>query len=275
MFDAKEGLKELTRSQPQAGTGTASGDLSIALNRGKLVTTDAAKRAAPASRAPGQAQRRLQGGRTGEYGGKAKDILDQTSIGTVAILGSVAALLLGTEGGRVMTGNVIRVGAFAAIGGIAYKAFRNYQEGKPLMQGVPGLEQLTAAPEKSGFSEHAHTNESALLLIRTMVATAAADGVVDPSQRARIVGELRESGLHPEAAHFLDAEIQHPATVAEIEQAVGSSKDLALEVYASAHFIAATAPEMAFLDDLAKALALDPGLVAYVNATSAPLLPAA
>ena len=158
---------------------------------------------------------------------------------------------------------------FAAIGGIAYKALRNYQEGKPLVQGVPGLEQLTAAPEGTSFSELAHTNDTALLLIRTMVATAAADGVVEPSQRAVIVGQLKGSGLNPEAAKFLDAEIQRPATVSEISTAVGSSHDLATQVYAAAHLIAATPPEKAFLENLTKALALDPALVAYLNAAAA------
>jgi uncharacterized membrane protein YebE (DUF533 family) len=54
---------------------------------------------------------------------------------------------------------------------------------------------------------------------------------------------------------------------------LGSSKDLALQVYAAAHLIAATPPEKAFLANLARALALDPGLVAQLNATAAALVP--
>jgi uncharacterized membrane protein YebE (DUF533 family) len=76
-------------------------------------------------------------------------------------------------------------------------------------------------------------------------------------------------------AHFLDAEIKHPATIADIVEVAGSSPDLASQVYAAAHLIAATPPEKAFLENLAKALALDPGLVAHINATAAALAPLA
>jgi uncharacterized membrane protein YebE (DUF533 family) len=270
MFDAKELLNMLTGGQPPAGAQNALDDASAALDRGKQMASDAANQTASAiSDALGQVQSRLEGSEASEYAGKAKDFVDKNPVGTVAALGGLAALLLGTKGGRAATGRAAKLGGLAAIGGIAYKALRNYQEGKPLIQGVPGLEQLTAAPEGTSFSEMAHTNDTALLLIRTMVATAAADGVVEPSQRAVIIGQLKGSGLNPEAAKFLDAEIQRPATVSEISTAVGSSHDLATQVYAAAHLIAATPPEKAFLENLAKALALDPALVAYVNATAA------
>jgi uncharacterized membrane protein YebE (DUF533 family) len=133
---------------------------------------------------------------------------------------------------------------------------------------VPGLEQLTAAPSGSGFSEEAHTNESALLLVRAMVAAAACDGVVEPSQRVKIVGELKDGGLEAQAAEFLDAEIQHPATIDEIVKGVGSSKELALQVYAAAHLVASSEPEKRFLEDLAAVLTLDPSLIAHFNQTA-------
>lgn len=69
---------------------------------------------------------------------------------------------------------------------------------------------------------------------------------------------MKGAGLNEEAAHFLDAEIQYPATVVTLAKAAGSSKDLALQVYAAAHLIAASPPEKAFLDNLGKALSLDP-----------------
>jgi uncharacterized membrane protein YebE (DUF533 family) len=178
------------------------------------------------------------------------------------------AILLGTRGGRAVTGSAVKLGGLAAMGGLAYKALRNYQEGRPITEGVPCLEQLTAAPSGSGFSEEAHTNDSALLLIRAMVATATSDGVVDPSQRVKIVGELKGGGLDPHAAKFLDAEIQHPASIEEIAKRVGSSKELALQVYAAAHLVAASEPEKRFLKDLAAALSLDPDLIAHFNQTA-------
>lgn len=105
-------------------------------------------------------------------------------------------------------------------------------------------------------------------LVRAMVATAASDGVVEPSQRVKIVRQLKDGGLDAQAAEFLDAEIQHPATIGEIVKGVGSSKELALEVYAAAHFVASSEPEKRFLEDLAAALTLDPSLIAHFNQTA-------
>jgi uncharacterized membrane protein YebE (DUF533 family) len=269
MFDPKELLNVLTGGNPGSRAEGAAAAANDALERGKQVAAGAANQTAAAvSSALGKAQDRLQGTEAAAYVGKAKEIVGQYPVGTTAALGGLAAILLGTQGGRAVTGSAVKLGGLAAIGGLAYKAFRNHQEGRPLTAGVPGLEQLTAAPSGSGFSEGAHTNESALLLVRAMVATAASDGVVQPSQRVKIVGELKDGGLDAQAAEFLDAEIQHPATIEEIVKGVGSSKELALQVYAAAHLVASSEPEKRFLKDLAAALTLDPSLIAHFNQTA-------
>ena len=67
---------------------------------------------------------------------------------------------------------------------------------------------------------------------------------------------------------FLQGEIQHPATVDDIVKAVGGSKELGLQAYAAAHLIARSPQEKAFLQTLARGLALDPALVAHIDATS-------
>ncbi|SFJ98183.1 tellurite resistance TerB family protein [Methylocapsa palsarum] len=273
MFDAKELLNVLTGGVPGSGRDPAAA-AADALERGKQAASEAANSAAAAvSGALGQAKDRLEGTEAAGYVGKAKDVVDQNPLGAVAALGGLAAVLLGTRGGRAVTGGAVKLGGLAAIGGIAYKAFQNYQAGRPLTEGVPGLEQLTSAPEGSGFAETAHSNDSALLLVRAMIATAAADGVVDPAQRARILGELKEGGLNPQAAEFLDAEIARPSTVADIALGVGSSKELALQAYTAAHLVAESAPEKAFLNSLAEALALDPKLVGQLDAAVLAIAP--
>lgn len=287
MFDAKQLLDLLASGRIGAGADAAAGGVNDAIERGKAAASDAAtvakeattqaanQTASTLSGVLGQAQAQLQGTQAAEYIGKAKELVEQNPVGTLATLGGLAALLLGTRGGRETTGGLVKLGGLAAIGGIAYKALRNYQEGKPLTQGVPGLGQLTAAPEQTGFDAEAHTHDTALLLVRTMVATAAADGNIDAGQRAQILGELKSGGLDAEAAQFLENEIHHPASAAEIAGAVGASKELALQVYAAAQLVARSAPEKAFLQSLAQALALDPALVAHIDATAAVLAPPA
>jgi hypothetical protein len=73
-------------------------------------------------------------------------------------------------------------------------------------------QQLTAAPEGSGFEAGALSNDGASLLIRTMIAAAAADGRIDASERQRILGSLRQAGSSVEAQRFLMQEGQRPAS---------------------------------------------------------------
>jgi uncharacterized membrane protein YebE (DUF533 family) len=268
MFNAKELLNVLTGGKPGPHAQAVVDAAKDSLERGKQAATDVASGASTAvSGALERAQDRLEGTRASDYIGKAREIVESNPAGTAAALGGLAALLLGTKGGREATMGAVKLGGLAAIGGLAYKAYQNYQSGRPLTEGVPGLEQITAAPSDTEFSEERLTDESALLLVRAMIATAAADGVVDPSERAQIIGELKEGGLDAEAAEFLDSEIQHPASIEDIAKGVGSSKELALEVYAAARLVASSEPEEQFLEELGKGLALEPDLIARFKQT--------
>jgi uncharacterized membrane protein YebE (DUF533 family) len=255
MFDAKQLLNELLGAQ---GAQTAG---------------DVANRAGAAvSGAWSQAQSQLQGTEAGAALDQAKQFASQNKLATGAALGGLAALLFGTRSGRSIAGGAVGAGALAGLGGLAYKAFTNYQQGKPLTAGVPGLDGLTAAPADSAFHQDAHTSETAILLIRAMIATAAADGVVDDAERTRIVGQMHAAGMDADAARFLDEEIKHPAGISDLAAGAGGSPELGAQIYAAAVLSAGdTSPaETAFLAKLASALNLDPGLVANLRAAAAP-----
>ena len=49
------------------------------------------------------------------------------SMGKGATIAGVAALLLGTSAGRGLTGVAVKLGSLAAVGGLAYKAYRDWQ----------------------------------------------------------------------------------------------------------------------------------------------------
>jgi uncharacterized membrane protein YebE (DUF533 family) len=277
MFDAKELLTVVVGGLTGKAPETAASDVDAAIERGKQAagtatnhaverTRQAADEAAAAlSSALGQAQSRLEGSEAADYIGKAKDLVDRNPLASVAALGGLAAILLGTEGGRSLTGNLVKLGGLAAIGGLAYTALRNYQEGRPLTEGLPGLESLSPAPAGSAFAESAHSQATARLLVRAMVATAAADGTVDSVQRQRILAEMKGAGLAAEAAEFLDRNIEAPATVEDLAKSA-DSREIALQVYAAAQLIASNAQEKAFLDRLGQALHLEPPLTAEVSA---------
>ncbi|MGD9806904.1 MAG: DUF533 domain-containing protein, partial [Hyphomicrobiaceae bacterium] len=106
-----------------------------------------------------------------------KDLIQNNQLGAGAIAGGLGSILLGTQTGRSIAMGAAKVGALALIGGLAYKALQNYQQGKPIITGAD--DGLAEAPRGSGFEAGAVTHDAAQLYIRAMIAAAAADGRID------------------------------------------------------------------------------------------------
>src|SRR5215467_14570437 len=211
MFDAKSLLDTILGGQ------TAQQATAAAQSAGSALAGFAA-----------QAEERLKGTAVGDAVTEAKHLTEQNPTAAVAAAGSLAALLLGTSTGRRVAAGAVKLGGLAALGGVAYKAFSNWQQSKPLMEGVPGLEQLTApAPAGSGFHADDHSHDTAQLIVRAMVATAVADGTIDPAQRATLVAQMQRAGLGSEESTFLDEAIAHPMSVDEIARGVSGNSQLA------------------------------------------------
>ncbi len=107
------------------------------------------------------------------------------ALGVGAAAGGLAGSLLGSKKMREVAGTVLQVGAVAAVGGLAYKAFQNYRQGKPVVpQGITdmlsantpaGNAQPDAAADR-WIPDSNHTGETAMLLLQAMVAAAALTG---------------------------------------------------------------------------------------------------
>jgi uncharacterized membrane protein YebE (DUF533 family) len=195
-----------------------------------------------------------------------KEMIANNKLGTAAGLGGLGAIILGTGAGRSLAGTAVKLGGLALIGGLAYKAYQNYQQGQPpLPDGRP--QALAAAPNGSGFEPGAVTNEHALLLIRAMIAAAAADGRIDVEEQKKILGGLQQAGLGGAAQQFLTREVNHPATIDQLVSAI-TSKEEALQVYTAARV--AVDPdqeeEHEFLAALADRLGIDGQLAAHIDA---------
>ena len=99
--------------------------------------------------------------------------------------------------------------------------------------------------------------QQAALLIRAMIAAAAADGEIDANERAGILDRARSLGDEPDALAFLEAEMRQPLGIAELtaqtpasmRQDVYTAAILAIEVD-SEH-------EHRWLDDLASSLKIE------------------
>lgn len=225
-----------------------------------------------------QLTKALQGAQAGGLGGlfgQAADVLRQNSGGFAggAAAGTLAGLLLGTGAGRQIAGHAARLGGLAAIGGLAYVALRNFQAGKPVVQGtiddvtrILGLGQPPAA-----FTEAAGTiDDTAELLLRSMVAGAFSDGTMSDDERQMIVGQLDSMGLGTAEKSYLDGVLAAPVSM-KIIAASCVTDEMKAQAYIAAHLgmTADNPAEEQFLKDFASALGLQPELVAHLDQAAA------
>ncbi|MCX7323265.1 MAG: DUF533 domain-containing protein [Hyphomicrobiales bacterium] len=215
-----------------------------------------------------QLEGRLAGTQAGDLLQKAREFAGQNQMLTGAGLGGLAALVLGSKTGRSVVGSAAALGGLALIGGLAYKAFQNHQAGAPVMGDAttPAL----AAPAGSGFEPEAASNETAVLLIRAMIAGAASDGQVDAHERQSIIGGLTEAGFDPAGNAWLEGELANPASVEDLA-AGAATPELAAQVYTAARLAIEpdTQDEVDFLANLGAALGLDPNLVSQIDEAAA------
>ncbi|TNJ12295.1 tellurite resistance TerB family protein [Aeromonas veronii] len=168
-----------------------------------------------------------------------------------ALAGGALGLLLGNKKVRKYGGKAAAVGGAAALGGLAYKLYQDWQA----QQAAP------AQPTHpiSGLEGNA-LDARAALLVRAMVAAARADGHIDGAERQKIQEYLTEQG-QSDVARWIDAELARPLDPHALAREV-TDMELATEVYLASllaievdHFM-----ERGYLDELARALKLDDNL---------------
>jgi uncharacterized membrane protein YebE (DUF533 family) len=269
--DIQAGMREGSAGKP-IGSGSFASMIGQVLGTATSGLQEAARtveaRTGIAGKA-GETLRQATGSSAGELWAKAHDLVGQNQMAAGAALGGLAGLLLGTGTGRDIAASTAKLGGLAVIGGLAYKAWQNYQAGRPIIDTGTGIE---AAPVASPFGETADAaadQRTALLVVRAMIAAAAADGVVDEAERQHIVGGLTRTGLGAAETAFLDAEFARPLTVDALAAEV-SSPEIAAQVYTAARLaiVPDNIAEKAFLARLAAGLKLDPGLVAHLDAAA-------
>ncbi len=154
-----------------------------------------------------------------------------------------------------------------AKGTALFNRFLNKGEAQPAIEAIAAA---PTAPEPLALppaSAPADNGESALLIMRAMIAAAAADGRIDEGERERILGTLKSAGIDGEGVHLIEAELSRPASAAELAAAV-KTPETAVQVYTAARRIITpnTVEERVFLAHLSGALGLDPRIVAQIDA---------
>jgi len=192
-----------------------------------------------------------------EHGEEREVMLDGLKKGALA--SALLMGLFGTKGGRKLTGAAIKIGGLAALGTVAYKGYRNWQEtGNVTTPASTPLHQLA-----SDTSE-----DRGLLLIQAMVAAANADGNIDSQEQQAIKHEILEMHLPGEMAMILENIIDSPLSADELANLV-SDKTEASEVYIATRLLIgdnASDVETRYKNSLVSALDLSVDLVSALEA---------
>jgi uncharacterized membrane protein YebE (DUF533 family) len=190
--------------------------------------------------------------------------------------GALAAVLLGTGTGRAVTGSALKLGGMAAVAGLAYKAYQNYQAGKEpgaAQPGTPAEQEQVLLPPPTDTPFHPSQApqgeaEFTLVIVRAMIAAARADGHIDDAERSKIADKLKLAGVGAEAEQFMIAELERPVDLDSLVSAAQTDAQKA-ELYTASRIAIEpkTRAERGYLDMLAGRLQLPDPLVDHIEAT--------
>ncbi len=193
------------------------------------------------------------------------------------LAGSALVGAISGKKGKKMAKSALKVGALAAVGGLAYTAYQRYRQTTPALTSA-GQPQAGAAlpadnstwrdiPEQR-FAAVAENPDGAgsILLLRAMIAAAASDGHMDSHEQNRVFDEADKLNLSQQDKARLFDELRNPRDLQQIVAEVGNP-ETAVEVYAASLIaIDEQRPEgQAYLRSLALALELPGELVASVH----------
>lgn len=204
----------------------------------------------------------------GQIAGKARAAWQgQSTLTKGAVAGGLLAMLL-SGNARKLVGTGAKIGGAALIGGLAFKAYEDWKNGKSVANASP--DDPIALPEPTeAFLPSDQTDADALSqrLLQAMIAAAKADGQITPAERARITDTLPQLGLGPEAQDLITAELDTPLDIAAIA-ALAQGEEQATEIYAASLLAIDPdgAAEKGYLTLLAARLQLDPGLIDHLHA---------
>jgi len=155
--------------------------------------------------------------------------IDANSDAGTAAKGAAAAaallLLFGTRGGRAVTGGALRLGSLAALGGLAYKTFHDWQDKQIGDSSAAGL----PVGELTGPAAEARSKQ----LLLAMVAAANVDTQISDTERASIAERLKQVDPSADVESFIGEAMAAPLSVEALAAPV-DSPTYAAEMYLAA-----------------------------------------
>jgi uncharacterized membrane protein YebE (DUF533 family) len=229
--------------------------------------------------APGNA-----GGMLDQAATMAKSALGQVDRGKAGTLamgaaaGGIIGLLLGSKKAKKIGGNLLAYGGTAVLGGLAYKAWQNWNQNKQAGATAPAAE-IATSPRDSAFDPTAGTAADgapfALALVRAMIAAAKADGHIDAAEQKSLFQRIETLGLDAESKAFVFDELSRPTNIDAIA-ALPRGQEQASEIWLVSRLTVDPddAREKAYLSALGAKLSLPAELLAHLESQVATALPA-
>ncbi|MBT8116177.1 MAG: tellurite resistance TerB family protein [Arenicella sp.] len=182
--------------------------------------------------------------------------------------GGVMALLLGSKSTRKMAKKVAKVGGTAVLGGLAYKAYGNWQKNRSLRQTQPVLDHDIDLASQTIPSQLETSNGPGLeiTLLKAMIAAAKSDGDFDKDEQRKLFASVEAMSLNVNQKAEIFEIMSRDITFDEIVAGVILDEHKA-EVYLAAYLAIEVDDQMerAFLNNLATALNLPKGFSAYLE----------
>lgn len=182
-----------------------------------------------------------------------------SNAGKGALAAGALAALLGTRSGRKLSGTALKLGSLAAVSGLAYQTFKEWQK--------KDSGETTIASEAINELSDESNEKRSIRLLKMMIAAAQADGHIDENERKNIVEQIKALGLKSETVHAIETELHQPIDIKTLVQSVDSPEEAA-EMYLVARVILNVdeVRERLFLKELSSALGLESGLVDSLEA---------
>jgi uncharacterized membrane protein YebE (DUF533 family) len=221
------------------------------------------------------------------------------------VAGGGLTSMMTSKKGRKVGKSALKVGALAAVGGIAWKAYQSYSSNKTQVQPqqaphsasqasqyaaqaqsvaapstynasgrMPGHQQPAdfdfrpAALPQQAFEEvvNEENEEGQMLLMRAMIAAAYADGHIDEMERQRIFQQVENMELSVQEKAMLFDELRKPLSLQALVQQVPNAQS-GIEVYAASASAIDTNQEASqqFLHSLSQQLCIPSELVESIH----------
>ncbi len=212
--------------------------------------------------------------------------IDRQKAGTFAAgaaTGGLIGLLLGSKKAKKIGGGLLGYGGAAVLGGLAYKAWQNYQIKRAAPTGVltsrvptstvsasPDPAPVLPAPAESAFDPSHGTAADgrpfALALVRAMIAAVKVDGHIDAKEQSLLHARIEAMALNAESKAFVFDELGRPADLDAIA-ALPRGPEQAAEIWLASRLACDPddAREKAYLAALAAKLKLPADLLTQLE----------